>query len=81
MQSFGSDNLNVLVLLVSVGRPPSDVNGQFFVYICNPYCTYRNAVRASNFACALSRSPTMLSIPLVLTLCSYCVEMTCGVHC
>ena len=37
------------------------------LYIYNWHCTYRNAIRASNFACALSRSPTMLSIPLVLT--------------
>ena len=27
-------------------------------------CTYRNIIRASNFACALSRSPTMLCIQL-----------------
>ena len=29
------------------------------------HCTYRNIVRASNFACTLSRSPTMHSIQLV----------------
>ena len=29
-------------------------------------CTYRNVIRASNFACTLSHSPTMCSIPLLL---------------
>ena len=37
------------------------------------HCTYCNAVRDSNFACALSRSPTMRSIQLVIIIytCKY----------
>ena len=66
------------VLLASVVNPPSDVNGQFsiyiYLYICNPHCTYCYAVRASNCAYALSRSPIMHSISLV------CVRLTFHTH-
>ena len=39
------------------------------MYVCNyRHCTYRNVIiYASNFACTLSRSPTMCSIQLVST--------------
>ena len=37
-------------------------------YLCVPHCTYRNVIHASNFACALSRSPTICSIQLVIQL-------------
>ena len=36
-----------------------------YIHVCNPHCTYRNAVHGSNLACVLSRSPTMLSISLI----------------
>ena len=42
---------------------PSHVN--IYIFICDGRCTYHNIIRASNFACALSRSPTMLCIQLV----------------
>ena len=35
-----------------------------YIFICDG--TYRNIICASNFACALSSSPTMLWIQLVL---------------
>ena len=58
----------------------SELNRQFFIriYIFVLHCTYRNVIRATNFACihtvtlyvlilgAHSRSPTMRSIQLVV---------------
>ena len=52
----------------SGASPPSDVNSQFFYIICDRRCTYRNVIRASNLACALSRSPTMHSTSILLCL-------------
>ena len=37
------------------------------LYVCDGHCTYCNVICASNFACALSRSPTTCSIQLVDT--------------
>ena len=54
-----------VALLMSIVSPPSDLNRQFF---CDGHRTYRNVVHASNFACALSHSPTMHSIQLVIVL-------------
>ena len=58
----------MILILASGASPPSDLNGLFFyicIYVCDGQCTYHNVICASNFACALSRSPTMRSIQLV----------------
>ena len=61
MRGWGGASVTPLYFGINCRSEPfSDVNG-----ICNPPCTYRNAVRASNFVCALFRSPTMVSISLV----------------
>ena len=57
-----------------------------FISICNrQHCTYCNVIRASNFACTLSRSPTILCIQLVyivvdfmLFVDSFCEACTSG---
>ena len=64
-------------LLASGASPPSHVNGPIlYIYVMGDACTYRNIICASNFACALSHSPTMLCIQLVYIH----VRITCFYH-
>ena len=65
---------------------PSDLNGQFFYIFIDIFVTgtvhtviHVYVIHASNFACALSHSPTMHSIPLVRITVEI-VSYTCNIH-